>query len=239
MTLQIHVFQDHEAVSREVAGRLRALLHEFPRAVLALPSGGTPLRTYELLAQDPAAFREATVFALDEYLGLGPEDPRSFAAFFARHVFGPLGVAPERAWVLNGLATEPVVEAADYEARIARAGHLDLTLLGLGVNGHIAFNEPGPALTARTHVAALAKPSADVAPRGLTMGVGTLLSAPRVWLIATGRKKADAVARMLSGRVDPACPASLLEVHPAAEVFLDTSAAEGISGILDLATVGA
>lgn len=239
MTLQIHVFPDHEAVSREVAGRLRAFVHEYPRAVLALPSGGTPERTYAVLAEDPAAFREVTVFALDEYLGLDAGDARSFAAFFRRHVFGPLGIAPERAHVLDGKALDPLVEAQDYEARIARAGHLDLTLLGLGANGHIAFNEPAPALTARTHVAALVPPASDVAPRGLTMGVGTLLAAPRVWLVATGRKKADAVARMLSGRVDPACPASLLQLHPAAEVFLDTSAAEGISGIVNVAPIGA
>lgn len=238
MTIQIHVFPDHEAVSREVAGRLRAFVHEYPRAVLALPSGGTPIRTYEVLAEHPGVLGQATVFALDEYLGLGLDDPRSFAAFFARHVFGPLGVAPERAHVLDGRALDPLVEAGDYEARIARAGHLDLTLLGLGANGHIAFNEPAEALTARTHVARLAPPASDVAPQGITMGVGTLLAAPRVWLMATGKGKAKAVAAMLSGRVDPACPASLLQVHPAAEVFLDTAAAEGLSGILDAAPEG-
>ena len=238
MTIQIHVFPDHEAVSREVAGRLRAFVHAYPRAVLALPSGGTPIRTYEVLAEHPGVLAEATVFALDEYLGLAKEDPRAFAAFFAKHVFGPLGVAPERAFTLDGRAADPLAEAGAYEARIAHAGHLDLTLLGLGANGHIAFNEPAPALTARTHVATLAPPASDVAPRGITMGVGTLLSAPRVWLIATGRAKAKAVAAMLSGRVDPACPASLLQLHPAAEVFLDTSAAEGISGIVGSAPEG-
>jgi glucosamine-6-phosphate deaminase len=238
MTLQIHVFPDHEAVSQAVAGRLRTFLHEYPRAVLALPSGNTPRRTYEVLAAHPEAFREARVFALDEYLGLDGTDERSFAAFFARHVFGPLGVAPGRARVLDGRAADPLAEAAAYDAAIAGAGGLDLTLLGLGANGHIAFNEPAEALSARTHVVALAKPASDVAPKGITMGVGTLLQAPRVWLMATGRGKAEAVARMLGGRVDPRCPASLLQVHPAAEVFLDTSAAEGLSGIVDLAPGG-
>lgn len=233
--MQLHIFPDHEAVSHEVAGRLRAFVHEYPRAVLALPSGGTPIRTYELLAEHPQALGDATVFALDEYLGLAADDPRSFAAFFARHVFGPLGVAPARAHVLDGRTADPVATAEAYEVAIARAGGLDLTLLGLGGNGHIAFNEPAAALSARTHVAALAPPASQVAPRGLTMGVATLLAAPRVWLIATGRKKADAVARMLGGRVDPLCPASLLQVHPAVDVFLDTSAAEGLSGIVDLA----
>ena len=239
MTLQLHVFPDHEAVSQALAGRLRAFVHQQPRAVLALPSGGTPERLYALLAQEPQAFSAATVFALDEYVGLAPDDPRSFAAFFARHVFGPLGLPPAQAQVLDGRAADLAAEGARYEEAIARAGGLDLTLLGLGANGHIAFNEPGDALAARTHVVELARPAADVAPQGITMGVATLLAAPRVWLVATGAKKAEAVARMLGGSVDPRCPGSLLQLHPAAEVFLDTAAADRLAYMLDETREGA
>lgn len=233
MTLQIHIFADHEAVSREVANRLRSYLHAHPTAVLALPSGSTPERTYALLAEHGEGLCEATVFALDEYLGLGAGDAASFRSFFERHVFGPLKVPPERAHVLDGQAPEPDSEAAAYEIAIQRAGGLDLTVLGLGANGHIAFNEPGPSLSVHTHVTPLAPPASAIAALGITMGVGTLLAAPQVWLIATGTHKAAAVAAMLAGQVDPACPASLLQLHPHAEVFLDTSAAGGLSAIVD------
>jgi glucosamine-6-phosphate deaminase len=231
MTLQLHVLPDAATVAEAVADRLAAWLREQPASVLALPSGNTPVEAYARLAGEPGLFAQATVFALDEFVGLGPDDPRSFAAFFQAHLFGPCAIPAARAHVLDGLATDLVAEAQRYEAAIARAGGLDLTLLGLGANGHIAFNEPGPTLGARTHVVDLAAPSSAIAPCGITMGVGTLLSAPTVWLIATGPGKAAAVRRMTCGQVDPACPASLLQVHPDAHVFLDTAAAAEIEGI--------
>ena len=229
MPIVVHVLPDHEAVSQAVAGHLIAFAREFPAGTYALPSGNTPVRLYELLAEavksEQVHFGWANVFALDEYWGLGPDDPRSFAAFFKRHVFGPLGVAAAHAHVLDGQAADAAAEAARYESAIAEAGGLNLTLLGLGANGHIAFNEPAPTLSAHTHLVELAAPASEVAPRGITMGVGTLLSAPKVLLMASGASKADAVARMLSGTIDPACPASLLQVHPGADVFLDQAAA--------------
>lgn len=231
MTIQLHLLPDAEAVAKTVSNRLAAFLRERPAAVLALPSGNTPVEAYARLAHEPGLFEQATVFALDEFVGLGPGDPRSFAAFFRTHLFGPCGLPADRAHVLNGLAPDLEAEARRYEQAIDRAGGLDLTLLGLGANGHIAFNEPAATLGARTHVVSLAPPSSAIAPRGITMGVGTLLSAPTVWLIATGAAKADAVRRMLAGQVDPACPASLLQLHPDAHVFLDTAAASEIEGI--------
>lgn len=229
MSLVVHVLPDHEGVSQAVAGRLTAFAREFPAGTYALPSGNTPLRLYELLAEAAKAeqvhFGWANVFALDEYVGLGPEDARSFAAFFRRHVFGPLGVAEGHGHLLDGLASDLAAEAERYEDAIAAAGGLNLTLLGLGANGHIAFNEPGASLQAYTHTAVLAAPASMVAPRGLTMGVGTLLAAPKVMLMASGVGKADAVAAMLSGKVDPHCPASVLQLHPNVDVFLDRAAA--------------
>lgn len=229
MPIVVHVLPDHEAVSQAVAGHVIAFAREFPAGTYALPSGNTPLRLYELLAEAVRAedvhFGWANVFALDEYWGLGADDPRSFAAYFKQHVFGPLGVAEAQGHVLNGRAADPAAEARRYEEAIAEAGGLNMTLLGLGANGHIAFNEPAPTLSASTHRVELAPPSNDVAPQGITMGVGTLLSAPKVLLMATGESKADAVAKMLSGAIDPACPASLLQVHPLVDVFLDQAAA--------------
>lgn len=222
--MRLHVHTDHQAVSQALADRLLSFVQARPRAILALPSGNTPKALYRLLAPHAAAFAGVTVFALDEYLGLPPGDPRSFRTFFEAHVFGPLALSPDRCFVLDGQAADPEAEAARYERAIAEAGGLDLTLLGLGANGHIAFNEPGDALSARTHTATLQPPANEVAPRALTMGVGTLLSAPMVWLMATGEGKAEAAATMRDGLITPHCPASLLQAHPGAEIFLDEAA---------------
>lgn len=233
MPIVVHILPDHEAVSQALAKRVIAFAREFPAGTYALPSGNTPVRLYEILAEAVRAekvhFSWAHIFALDEYLGLDGSDPRSFKAFFEQHVFGPLGIPDAQAHVLDGKAADAIAEAATYEAAITEAGGLDLTVLGLGANGHIAFNEPGATLAVRTHITELAPPASDVAPQGVTMGVGTLLSAPKVWLMATGAGKAEAVEQMLSGAVDPRWPASLLQVHPGAEVFLDQAAASKLT----------
>ncbi|MDB5096540.1 MAG: glucosamine-6-phosphate isomerase [Cyanobacteria bacterium RYN_339] len=220
-----HVYPDHEAASVAVAAKLAEFVLGRPQATFALPSGNTPKRVYELLVPHAPAFKRVCVFALDEYLGLPADDPRSFAAFFREYVFGPLGIEGGRARVLNGAATDAIREAAQYESMITAYGGLDLTFLGLGGNGHIAFNEPADVLEAHTHVAALKPPATEVAPQGITMGIGTLFSAPKVLMLATGAKKSQAVRAMLRGPIDPRCPASLLQAHPDAEVFLDTAAA--------------
>lgn len=231
MALNIHILPDEATVAEAVAQHLQAFVRAKPDAVLALPSGNTPVLTYRHLAQDAALFAQVTVFALDEYWGLAPDDPRSFAAFFGTHVFGPLGILPARAHLLNGLAPDAAQEAERYEAAIQATGGLDLTLLGLGANGHIAFNEPADRWQARTHLAGLHPPASAVAPYGITMGVATLLSAPEVCLIATGKHKQAAVAQMLGPTIQPQCPASSLQLHPCVNVFLDTAAAALIAGI--------
>lgn len=222
--MDVRLHPDPEAASQALAADLLAFVADRPHAVLALPSGNTPKRLYEILAGSPA-FRDVTVFALDEYLGLPAADPRSFAAFHATHVFGPLGIDPARAHCLDGIAADLAAECGRYEAAIQAAGGLDLALLGLGANGHIAFNEPAARLKAATHVATLAPPANAVAPQGITMGVGTILGARAVWLLATGAKKAPAATRMRAGLLDPTCPATLLQAHPAARAYLDAAAA--------------
>jgi glucosamine-6-phosphate deaminase len=229
--LNLHILPDETAVALAVAEHLQAVVRAKPDSVLALPSGNTPILTYRHLAKEPALFAQATVFALDEYWGLSPEDPRSFAAFFRQHVFAPLAIAPDKGHVLNGQAEQAEQEAQRYEKTLAASGGLDLTVLGLGTNGHIAFNEPADAWQARTHLALLASPANAVAPYGITMGIATLLSAPQVFLIATGEHKATAVSRMLGPEITPQCPASSLQIHPSVNVFLDTAAAGQIPGI--------
>lgn len=189
-----------------------------------------------------ADFSRATTFNLDEFLGVAATDPGSYRQFMERHLFSGINLPRRRIRFLNGVAPDPLCEAARYERCIARAGGIDLLLLGLGSNGHIGFNEPAASLVTFTHVCTL-KPATrranaawfggkanQVPARALSMGMGTILKSRRIVLLATGRDKASAVRRLVEGRVTTRLPASFLQVHPCAEIWLDTAAAVGLSG---------
>jgi len=214
-------------------------------ATLALPTGETPRGVYDDLVRrhrgEDLSFRHATVFGLDEYWPMTPDDPRSFRRFLEQHLLGRVDVAPARRFHLDGgVPAERVArEAARFERALQVAGGLDLALLGLGRNGHIAFNEPGSPRDSRTRLVTLedrtridlarAFGGADAVPRqALTMGVATLLAARRVVLVALGAHKADVVARTLGGPVGPDCPASFLREHPDACFVLDRESAARI-----------
>jgi glucosamine-6-phosphate deaminase len=209
--------------------------------VLGLPTGRTPIPLYEelvaLYREGRADFSRATAFNLDEFVGIPGRDPRSYGAFMRRHLFDHINLPPGRRHVLNGMARVAEVECAQYERAIARAGGLDLVILGLGANGHIGFNEPAEALVARTHRtrlatstrranAALFDHALNRVPRqGLSMGMATILHARHIVVLATGRAKAGCVAKMISGPMTPRLPASFLQLHRHAEVWLDRAAA--------------
>ncbi len=231
--MQIRHLPSSEAVSLELAQAIARALK--PGARLALPSGETPRLAYALLGEWVAAgrisFAGTQLFALDEYRGLPADHPDSFAHFFAEALLSRIDL-PEGAFhAPRGDAEDAGAETHRYEALIADGG-LDLAVLGIGRNGHIAFNEPSDRLVVKTHVARLADMTREGMPsslhaihQGLTMGVGTITRARKVLLAATGASKASAIARAFGGLVDPRCPASVLQLHPDAEVLLDPSAA--------------
>ena len=179
-------------------------------------------------------------FNLDEFQGLSPEHPSSFRTYMDQHLFGALGLRPAQIGFLRGDAADPAAECARYEQAIAAAGGIDLLVCGLGTNGHIAFNEPGPLLWGPTHVAALLPETrassaalfggelARVPTHALTMGMRTILRARRVLVLATGTAKAAAVAAMHHGPLTTMLPASWLQVHPAVDVLLDPAAAAAL-----------
>jgi glucosamine-6-phosphate deaminase len=191
-----------------------------------------------------ADFSDATTFNLDEFLGLRPGDPRSYRAFMEQHLFRHVNLSRRRIHFLNGAVaagTGVERECERYEQAIVRAGGIDVQILGLGVNGHIGFNEPGRALVARTHCARL-KPGTRRAnapqfggrvgavPReALSMGMATILHAKRVVLLATGSTKARCVERMMAGPVTPQLPASFLQLHRHVEIWLDRAAAARVA----------
>lgn len=242
---RIRVLADAERASAAVARDVAAALARKPSLVLALPTGRTPIRLYdalgELYRRGKADFARARTFNLDELVGLAPSHPASYRAFMDRHLFSQVAIPRRRTHVLNGLARDTRGECLRYERAIGRAGGIDLLILGLGSNGHIGFNEPGSALVTSTHRARLTPATRRAnavwfgrqlrrVPReGLTMGIGTILRARRIVLLAFGRPKAAMVRRMLEGPVTPRLPASFLQLHPNVEIVLDRAAASRLS----------
>lgn len=230
--------------SRAVARRVADSLRRTSDLVVGLPAGRTPVETYtelcRLHALGEANFAHATAFLLDEFVGLAPSQPGSFRRFLTEHLLSKINLDPLRTHSLNGLAPDADAECERYEETIAAVGGLDLLLLGIGVNGHVGFNEPGETLAARTHRVTLldttraenAGPFGGVVslvPReALSMGMGTILRADAIVLIAIGEHKAAAVARMLRGPVTTMLPASFLQLHRRVEVYLDRAAAAAL-----------
>jgi glucosamine-6-phosphate deaminase len=239
--LRIRIFPTPDSAARRLAADVAAAIRANPSLVLALPTGQTPIAFYRHLAalhRDHAVdFSRVTTFNLDEFVGIGPSDPRSYRTFLQQHLFGQVNLSSHRIHCLNGGADDLGAECERYERAIARAGGIDLLILGLGRNGHVGFNEPGKSLVARTHRAKLAiatrhanrglfgSRTADVPRAALSIGIGTILEARRIVLIATGAAKARPVERMINGPVTPWLPASFLQLHSAVDVWLDRAAA--------------
>ena len=239
--MEIRIFDSGEAVGAAAARRVAAAVAAKPSLVLGLPAGRTPVPTYlelQRLHRDEALdFSLVETFSLDEFVGLAPDDSASFRQFLKRHFLNGLNVDPARAHFLNGAAVDLDLECREYDAALGRAGHQDLQLLGVGTNGHIGFNEPGDMQVAGTHRVALheqtRKNNAEafggvltrVPAEALTMGLGTILRAAAIVLIATGAAKAETIARAVLGPLTTHVPASWLQTHRNVELYLDREAA--------------
>lgn len=239
--MRVRVFDTAESAGRALALHVAQRLAEAPDTVLGLPTGRTPVALYRELVRlhqaGRADFSRATTFNLDEFLGPDRRDPRIYRAFMQRHLFDHVNLLPRRIHFLNGGTRNVERECRRYERAIDRAGGIDLQILGLGINGHIGFNEPARALIARTHRTRL-KPAtrlanaaffdyrASAVPReALSMGMATILRAKRIVLLATGATKARGVQRMIDGPVTPRLPASFLQLHWNVDVWVDRAAA--------------
>jgi glucosamine-6-phosphate deaminase len=240
--MNVRVFRRPEEAAHAAAAAVAAQLARKPASVLGLPTGRTSLGVYDELARlhrtGATDFSQAHTFNIDEFFGVASNDKRSYCAFMQKHLFGLINLPPAHIHFLDGGATNHAAECARFEREIAAYGGMDLLLLGIGRNAHIGFNEPGPRLHARAHRARLAIDTrranaslfggrVDKVPhQALTMGVGTMLEARAVVLIATGRPKSGAVASMLTGQISTDIPASMLQLHPNVDVILDLAAAE-------------
>ena len=237
--MRIYLEADYAAMSRRAANLIAAEVIRRPNCVLGLATGSTPIGTYEnLIARNRAgdlSFREVRTVNLDEYKGLAPTHDQSYRYFMQTNLFDHIDILPENTNVPDGLAADADAECARYDALVASLGYADLQLLGLGRNGHIGFNEPDDHFTKETHVVDLTDSTIDANARffatrddvprqALTMGVGCIMAARRVLLIASGADKADALYSAVCGPISPDCPASILQLHGDVVVVGDEAA---------------
>jgi len=241
VSVRITVLDSSDEVAASLADRVASMLRDRPDAVLGLASGRTPVDGYAELRRRHAAgdtdWSRASTFNLDEFAGVDARHPGSFRQFMERHLFEGVNLRTERIHFLDGVAADLNAECERYEAALAAAGGIDLQLLGIGSNGHIGFNEPGEDLPVRTHRVRLMESTrrdnamlfgddpSRVPEEALSMGIGTILSARHIVLVATGEKKAACIREAASGRLTTKVPASLLQVHPDVELLLDRQAA--------------
>ncbi|MFI7494163.1 glucosamine-6-phosphate deaminase [Kocuria sp. M4R2S49] len=215
-----------------------------PDTVLGVATGSSPLGTYRELAHRQAHglldLTRLTCFALDEYVGLPAGHPAGYAAVLERELALPFGLPPSRVRVPDGSRGDLEAACRDHEEAVARAGGIDLQILGIGANGHIGFNEPGSSLSSRTRIKALSARTRadnarffddpdDVPTHCVTQGLGTILDARRVLLVVQGERKAAAVAAAVEGPVSAMCPASVLQFHRAVTVVADEAAASRLA----------
>ncbi len=226
--MKIIICKNYDEMSSAAAKLVAEQLNAKPNSVLGLATGSTPEGMYadliEMYKSNAVSFAAATSVNLDEYYPIEPTNDQSYRYFMNDKLFDHVDIDKEKTFVPNGMAKDPDNEGLRYEALIEQLGGVDLQILGIGRNGHIGFNEPDTKLIPTTHVTDLTAGTieansrffaseADVPRRALTMGIGSILKAKKIVIMASGAEKKAAVMRMLEGLIDTACPATLLNLH--------------------------
>ena len=222
-------FPSYADMSKAAAAILADVLRSKPGSVLGLATGSSPIGTYDELVrmhrEDGLSFAQCTSVNLDEYLGLDGSHPQSYRYFMNEHLFSRVDIRLDRTFVPCGTAADSAAECAAYDARLQALGGTDIQLLGIGPDGHIGFNEPADVFTKGTHLVDL-DPStieanarffdsaADVPRQALTMGMGGIMGAKKILLVASGAAKKAVLDAAMHGPVTPRLPASLLQLHP-------------------------
>lgn len=242
--MKVVIQDDADAVAAYGAEIFREQLQKKPASVFGLATGSTPLRLYQQLIQSnqrgDISFARVRSFNLDEYMDLPPDHPQSYRHFMDREFFDHIDIDRDNTQVPPGNADNPMIACGNYERAIQDAGGIDIQLLGIGRNGHIGFNEPTSCLASRTRVKTLTRETIEDNARffsdgetqpqlSITMGIGTIMEARLIVLLATGEGKANAVKAMVEGPMSAWCPASALQMHPATVVIVDEAAASGLT----------
>ena len=242
--MQIVILKDAASVAEYGANIFIEQVNKKADSVLGLATGSTPVALYQELIKanqsGQVSFAESISFNLDEYLGLDGSHQQSYRYFMNEQLFNHIDIKQENTHVPPGDAQNPVDACYEYESAMANKGGVDVQLLGIGRNGHIGFNEPSSGLRSRTRVKTLTKETIDDNARffsegeyqphlSITMGIGTILEAKKIVLLATGENKADAVRDMVEGPLAAICPASALQLHQDAVIVIDEAAASKLA----------
>lgn len=238
--MKILVFEKEEQLDAYVGEYICHFIRNHSQPVIGFATGSTPLGVYRYFIDNYQAqkvsFRQVKAFNLDEYVGLTPSHPRSFASAMKNELFSHIDILPENINALDGSKEDMIQECQRYESLID-ANPIDIQILGIGMDGHIAYNEPGSRLDGACHVVDLHQESIessldygfdhieDVPTQGVTQGIGTIMKAKQLIMMAKGEKKADLVKRMIYGEVTSDFPSSIIQRHPNVIVCLDRSAA--------------
>lgn len=243
--MEVIILPSSQAIGALAADSIESLVRTKPNAVIGLATGSSPLPIYDELArrhdEDGLNFSEVSGFALDEYVGLPVGHYESYREVIRREFTNRVDVAAGNVHGPDGSSNDIAGACQAYEEAIAAAGGIDLQILGVGTNGHIGFNEPGSSLASRTRIKTLAEQTRqdnarffdniDQVPHHVvTQGLGTIMDARHVVLVAFGAGKADAVRDFVEGPVTASCPASVLQFHPRATIIVDEAAASKLAG---------
>lgn len=234
--MQVFICKNNEDIASAVTDEITALLREKPNAVLGLPTGSTPQSTYRMLVNrflaGKISFKEVRTINMDEYVGLDCTHPQSFRYFMEENLFKHVNLNPENIVFFNGLAKDAAQECQRYDQLLDSLGGIDLQLAGIGSNGHVAFNEPASEFSGKSHISELTLETREANKRffhslsevpvaAFTQGMGQIIAAKKIIMIATGIPKADAIYRMIYGDITPQLPASLLQKASNVSVYVD------------------
>ena len=240
--MRVIVCENYEEMSKAGARIFAAQMTLKPDSILGLATGSTPVGLYkELIRMNKAGeidFAPIVSFNLDEYYPISPDNNQSYRYFMNENLFNHVNIDKARTHVPNGMAEDAEAECKAYDAAILAAGGIDVQLLGIGVNGHIAFNEPDGELICGTHITGLTESTIEansrffasreeVPTRAMTMGMASILGAKKIVLLANGKGKHEAVQKLLDNTITTMCPATLLKVHPDVTLICDRAAYEG------------
>jgi glucosamine-6-phosphate deaminase len=244
--MRVVILPDATAVATIGADFFIQQIFQKPYSVLGLATGSTPLALYQQLTaayqNNKISFKNVSSFNLDEYWGLSESHPQSYRQFMNQQFFNHIDIDKHQTYIPQGDAVDPFIACQDYENKIKEHGGIDIQLLGIGRNGHIGFNEPSSSLMSRTRIKTLTRATIEDNARffaageyqphmALTMGIGTILDAKKIILLATGKSKASAIKACVEGPLTAACPASALQLHPQAILILDEEAASELSDV--------
>ncbi len=238
--MNVLIYESEEQIGIAAGNYMCGQVLQKPDSVLGLATGSTPLKPYgqmiELYKKGVVDFSSVTTFNLDEYVNLDVKDKNSYHSFMHENLFDHINIPEKSINFLNGNAEDLEQECKDYEQKIKNAGGIDIQLLGIGSNGHIAFNEPADCFQRWSHVVTLKESTVkdnsrffnsieEVPTQAVTMGIGSIMQAKKILIIALGANKAKAIKQLIDGNVTPMCPASVLQFHTDVTLMLDKAAA--------------